>query len=720
MTQVKQDSQDISVSLGDDGVVIMAIDVPGERMNIIKDTFYKSLHIALDELENNQAAKAAVIISGKENSFIAGADIKIIQTIDSIEQSKMLTRQGHELMNRIAAAKKPIVAAINGICLGGGCELALACHARVLSDDAKTGVGLPEVNLGILPGFGGSQRLPRLIGIMQALDMMLTGRTVYAKKAKRLGFADEVVPNSILLQVAIKTALTLKRNTKKPLSRFLSIKGMQSLLLEQNRFGQKIVCQQARKQILAKTHGNYPAPMKIIDVVEQGLRMSLAKALDNEIDGFAELAVTPESKQLINIYFAHTALKKDSFVKSKSVAPKSIEKVGVLGGGLMGAGIAVVSLDKAGAEVRIKDINDDGIRAAIQHAFNHYQAKLKRRTISTSDAKARLSQFTGTLDYSGFSDADLVIEAVFEDLKLKKQMLQDIEGLGNENMIFASNTSSIPIKNIARGSQRPGNIIGMHYFSPVEKMPLLEIIKHNRTSDTTIVSAVSFGRAQGKTVIVVKDVPGFFVNRILFPYINEAGYLLMEGVAVDKIDKAMVKFGFPVGPFKLLDEVGLAVGAKVQQILQEAYPERMQGTDVVAKMLAADRAGKKNRQGFYDYGNKSRGKQVDVTMYKVLGVNPNTTMSADDIALRCILPLLNEAAYCLDEKVIGCARDGDIGAVFGIGFPAFRGGIYRYIDTLGATEVVKQLQALQKIHGDRFVPAAGLVDLAENKSQYHQ
>ena len=717
----KDSAQDVSFVLGEDGVAILTIDVPGERMNILKQTFYQAIHDCLDRLENNADAKAAVIISGKNDSFIAGADINIINSINNIERAKELCQQGHDMMNRIAGSKKPIVAAVNGICLGGGFELALACHARVLSDHAKTAVGLPEVKLGVLPGFGGSQRLPRLIGILPALDMMLTGRNIMAKKAKRMGIADEVVPKPILLAVAAQKALSMLKQAaqgKMNLKTLLSISNAKSLLLEKNNYGRKFVCGQARKQTLAKTHGNYPAPLKIIDLVERGLGLSLPQALKIEIESFAELAITPESKELIHIYFAHTALKKDNFVKS-DVKLKLVKRVGVLGGGLMGSGIAVVSLDKGNADVRIKDINDDGIRSSIAHVNRHYQEKLKRRSISKSDAQHKLSRFTGTVDYSGLKRADLIIEAVFEDLKLKKQMLHDIESLGNEETIFATNTSSIPIKNIARGSARPEKVIGMHYFSPVEKMPLLEIIKHNRTSDETIATAVNFGRAQGKTVIVVKDVAGFFVNRILFPYINEAGYLLMQGVAVDQIDKAMVKFGFPVGPFKLLDEVGLAVGTKVQHILQEAYGDRMQGAMVVDTLLAAGYGGKKGGKGFYSYNKKDKGKVVDDAVYKLLGVSPNQSLKSEDIVMRCILPLLNEAAYCLDEKVINSARDGDIGSVFGIGFPPFRGGPFRYIDGLGASVMVENLKALQDKHGERFAPATGLLKLAESGGSYY-
>lgn len=721
-TRTQQSTGDIGFSLGDDGIAVLTVDVPGERMNILKETFFASADEALSEVESNDAVKAAVIVSGKPDSFIAGADIHIIESIRTTQQAAELCARGHDLMNRIAGSRKPFVAAINGICLGGGFEMALACHARVLSDHPKTTVGLPEVQLGVLPGFGGTQRLPRLVELPQALDMMLTGRHVGAKKARRLGIADEVVPQALLLHAAVQRAGRLARGglSKKPRgASLLSVVGWRRLLLEGNRYGRRLVFGRAHQQMMAKTHGNYPAPKRILDVVNQGLDMALADALDNEIRGFAELAVTEESKQLINIYFAHTAIKKETFVKD-GVEARPVTKVGVLGGGLMGSGIATVSLDKADVDVRIKDISDDGLRQSMQRAHQYYQSKVRRGSISRTDAAHQLNRLTGTLDYSGLSGADLVIEAVFEDLKLKKAMVKDIESLGNEHTVFASNTSSIPIKDIARGSGRPQNIVGMHYFSPVEKMPLLEVIKHNRTSAETIATAVQFGKRQGKTVIVVKDVPGFFVNRVLFPYINEAGYLVSEGVPIDVVDKAMVGWGFPVGPFKLLDEVGVDVGAKVQQILEKAYGARMQGTSIVARMLDAGRIGKKAGKGFYDYSGKSKGKSVDPSVYKVLDVSPGADIDERTIMARCSLPLMNEAARCLDDKVIQSARDGDIGAVFGIGFPPFRGGPFRHMDSVGAAAVVEQLREFEKQHGERFTPTAGLVELAEEAGRFYR
>lgn len=720
-TQPITTTPDVTVETRADGVAVLNIDVPGERMNILKESFFPAMQAALDEVEKNPAVKAAVIISGKSDSFIAGADIHIIRSLQTVDEAASVCRLGHSIMDRIAASVKPYVVAIHGIALGGGCELALACHSRVISDDPKTALGLPEVNLGVLPGFGGTQRLPRLIGIAPALDMMLTGKHIYAYKAKSLGLADEVVAKPILLEVAAKIALDLVQGKsprkQKPWTWYLSSKGLQTLALERNPFGRKLVFKQARKQVQSKTRGNYPAPGKIIESVEYGIGVSHAEGLNREIRRFAELAVTPQAKQLMNIYFAQTALKKETFVGA-DVKPLPVRKLGILGGGLMGAGIAMVSLDKAGVDVRIKDINDKGIRNSMKHAHEYYQDKVRKRILSPAAAAQYLNRFTGTLDYTGFRSADLVIEAVFEELKLKQQMVSDIEALGNAKTVFATNTSSIPIQDIARNAQRPERIIGMHYFSPVEKMPLLEIIRHSGTSDETIATAVAFGKQQGKTVIVVKDVPGFYINRILFPYINEAGYLAMEGVQIDAIDRALMNWGMPVGPFKLLDEVGLDVGVKVQHILEQAYGKRMQASEMVDKLIADQRFGKKAQKGFYDY--KSGGKLVDPTVYTLLGIKPGKNLPDTEIVERCMLPLLNEAALCLEEGVIASTRDGDIGTVFGIGFPPFRGGPFRYMDTLGAGALLTKLKQYQQQFGERFTPAPNLEHMAQANERFYK
>jgi 3-hydroxyacyl-CoA dehydrogenase/enoyl-CoA hydratase/3-hydroxybutyryl-CoA epimerase len=440
--------------------------------------------------------------------------------------------------------------------------------------------------------------------------------------------------------------------------------------------------------------------------------------LSIEADRFGELTTSLEAKQLMNIYFATTALKKERYVSS-SAKPDTVKKVGILGGGLMGAGIATVSIDKANASVRIKDIRDEGILSAHHYLNEFYSKRIKRRILTKEEAKSKLNKLTGSLNYSGFDQCDLIIEAVFEDIDLKHQMVKDIESLGNERTVFASNTSSIPITAIAEKAQRPENILGMHYFSPVEKMPLLEIIKHQGTSDQALATAVDFGRKQGKTVIVVNDGAGFYVNRILAPYLNAALELALEGVKFDAIDQAITNFGFPVGPIKLLDEVGLDVGSKIQPVLEEAFGERMASIGVQKTLLDKGRLGKKVKKGFYRYDEPGKSKEIDETIYEELNITQSIELSEKAIVERCVYRMLNEAVLCLDHEIISSTRDGDIGAIFGIGFPPFLGGPFRYIDRLGISYVVDKLNQLEKTHGKKYEPAPLLLSMAEKNETFY-
>ncbi|PCI27690.1 MAG: fatty acid oxidation complex subunit alpha FadJ [SAR324 cluster bacterium] len=699
----------------DDGIAIITIDVKGETMNTLKDGFADEARDIFSRVKSDSTIKGAVVISGKPDSFIAGADINMISDVQSAEEASDLSRLGHVNMNAIEHCGKPVVAAIHGPCLGGGYELALACHARIVSDDKKTILGLPEVMLGLLPGGGGTQRLPRLIGVAKALDLMLTGRQVKALKAYKMGMVDEIVPQPILLQTAIEKVKGLL-NGKKNRPRKLTL---QDRLLEKNPVGLSLVFSQALKTVLSKTKGNYPAPIRIIECVKTGLKQGLEKGCALEAKRFGELAVSPESRQLIGIFQASNDLKKESFVEDEQVTARSIKNLGILGGGLMGAGIGFVSLDRADCDVRVKDLNQEGINAARKHIYDQYAKKTKRKSMTRSQANQQMARFSGSTSYDGFAKADLVIEAVFESLDLKRQMVQDIEKNCRRDTIFATNTSSLLVTDIAKGAARPGNVIGMHYFSPVEKMPLLEIIVHEGTDDCVTASAVELGRKQGKTVIVVKDGAGFYVNRILGPYMNEATWLTQEGIPFDQIDKAMLQWGFPVGPIALLDEVGVDVAYKTEANLIHAYGERMKSSGAGEKMIADGRLGKKVKKGIYLYGGKSKEKKIDPEIYKLLDITPNKTMPPEQIAERCILPLVNEAVRCLEEGVIRCARDGDIGAIFGIGFAPFRGGPFRYIDALGADQIVQKLQNLEAKFGERFKPAESLLKKAKTGEKYY-
>ncbi len=712
-----------SLEVLDNGVGIIRIDVPNESMNVLKAEFADQIEAVFSDVKANGSIQGLVVTSGKDNSFVAGADVKVLDACETELDVKQIAQTGQVLFDKIEGMKMPVIAAIHGPALGGGLELAMACHGRVVSDSDKTVLGLPEVQLGLLPGSGGTQRLPKLVGLQKALDMMLTGKQLRAKQALKAGLVDDMVPQSILLETAVNMALKgkPKRKAKK--------QPLMTKLLENNPFGRKVLFDQAGKQVMRQTKGNYPAPLRIIECIRTGVEMGYRKGLEIEAQRFSELCMTSESKALRSIFFATTEMKKETGVEG--VEPDEVLKAGVLGGGLMGGGIAFVTTNKAKVPARIKDIAHEGIRNAFKYSYDILNKKVKRRFMTNAQMQKQLSLLSAGTDYVGFKDCDIIVEAVFEDLDLKQKMVADIEANCSENTVFASNTSSLPIRNIAAKAERPENVIGLHYFSPVDKMPLVEVIATEQTSDKTISTTVEFARRQGKTPIVVKDEAGFFVNRILGLYMNEAANIAMEGEPVENIDKALTKFGFPVGPMTLLDEVGIDVGSKVSAILFDAFGERFSAPAAMEKLTNDDRKGKKNQKGFYLYGKaaqpslmdkitfKKKGKQVDESVYRVLGVTPASKYSTDEIAQRCVVQLLNEAARCLDDGIVRNPRDGDIGMIFGTGYPPFQGGPFRYMDSFGIANLVSVLKEYQAKFGDRFEPAPLLVKMAEDGKTFY-
>ena len=715
-------TEGLTIEKRDDGVAIVRMDIPGEPMNTLKADFVDTFMEVFSSVENDPEIKAVVFTSGKKDSFIAGADITMLENVTTAEEGARISREGHKAMSRIENFPKPVVAAIHGPALGGGLEVALSCHARVASDSKKTKLGLPEAQLGLLPGAGGTQRLPRLIGVQPALDMMLTGKQLDAKKALKLGLVDDVVPPSILLETAVELALSRIDYVPKRDSFIEQLRDKEAVTefaLAKNPVGRKILFDQARKQLHKQTRGNYPAQDLIIDVVKAGLEGGFEAGLEAEARGFGRLLTTEESTNLMSIFFATTALKKDSGVDDPNVKPREVKKVGMLGAGLMGAGIAYVTTAVAKIPVRLKDRDADGVMAGLRYVRGIIDGRVKRKRPTEQQANHLMLQTTGTTTYAGLQDADVVIEAVFEDLALKGQMVRDVEEAGREDVIFASNTSSLPITHIAAASKHPETVIGMHYFSPVHKMPLLEIIVTDQTADWVTATCVELGKRQGKQVIVVKDGVGFYTSRVLAPMMNEAAHLVAEGVPIEKIDTAMLNWGFPVGPIKLTDEVGIDVGAKVGKIMLDAFGERMSPPDGMQNLIDDERYGRKNGRGFYLYGDKKK-KGVDESVYEILGVTPNNkSITSEDIAWRCSLQFVNEACRCFGEGILRSARDGDVGAIFGLGFPPFRGGPFRFVDQVGAKEILGRLRELEKQLGPRFSPAPVLEEIARSGQIFH-
>jgi 3-hydroxyacyl-CoA dehydrogenase/enoyl-CoA hydratase/3-hydroxybutyryl-CoA epimerase len=697
------------------GIAIVTFNLPGEPVNKLSSAVKAEMESLLVRLREDTAVRGVVLISGKPDNFIAGADIEEFTAIANQTEAERLSFEGQETVSRLETLPKPIVAAIHGACLGGGLEVALACHYRIASDHSKTVLGLPEVQLGLIPGAGGCQRLPRLIGARAALDMILTGKTERATKAYRLGLVDEVVPASILRQVAIAAAERLAREglPKRQLKG-----GVAGMFLDGTSAGRRLVYRGARKQVLKKTGGHYPAPLAALGAVEVGLEQGIAAGLAEEHRAFGELAVGDVSRKLVQIFFATTALKKDDGVRSGTAVPRQIRRLGIVGSGFMGAGIAGTAVLNVEVDTRLKDSDLARVGKGLKAATSLLKERLHRRRITKQQYERLSALLSGSVDYRGFGRADLVIEAVFEELEVKRQVLAELEAELRPEAIIATNTSTIPIHQISARARHPGRVLGMHFFSPVERMPLLEVIPTEATTPDTIVTAVRFGRRMGKTVIVVADRPGFWVNRILSPYLNEAGYLLQEGVSIELIDRTMTGFGFPVGPVALLDEVGLDVAQKAGSVMHEAFGDRMKPAAVLPRMLGATRLGRKNGRGFYSYkaGHKAG---VDRSVYQLLGVRPSEEIHEDLVERRLVYCMLNEAALACADRVVRSPRDADIGAIFGIGFPAFRGGPLRMIDDAGASRVVEVLYQLQEQFGERFRPAPSLLEMARSGGRYY-
>ncbi len=701
----------------DDGVAVITYDQPSSTVNTINSRLAPAFDAVFDIIENDHTIVAAVLFSGKPDNWIAGADIDELANIESAADGEALSRNGQRVLNKLAALSKPVVAAIHGAALGGGLEVALACSHRICTDHPKTMLAVPEVQLGLIPGAGGTQRLPAIVGLQAALDMVLSGKNVRARKALQIGLVHEMVHPAILRTVAIERARSLARGEPSPAR--ARRHGASTVLLEDNALGRMLVFKRARDTVLAKTKGHYPAPLAALDAIQKGATDGFDAGLSEEARHFGILAVSAECRELVYLFFATTALKKDTGLAADQTAiAQPVRKLGILGAGFMGAGIASVAV-QAGSLVRIKDASLDRVAAGWRSVRDVLRQRQQRHQITRLHMDDMLSQFGGTTTYDGFANAELVIEAVFEDITVKHQVLREVERAA-PRAIFASNTSTIPIGEIASVAAHPENVVGMHFFSPVHKMPLLEVIVTDTTSATTTATAVAYGRTLGKTVIVVRDGPGFFVNRILAPYINESGRLIDEGATIDTVDAALTQFGFPVGPITLLDEVGLDIAGKSGPIMAAAFGARMERTPTLQRVIDSGRLGRKSRKGFYRYDESGKRLGVDESIYALTPAGASRHQrSADEIQRRTVLPMLNEAVRCLEEGIVRSARDGDIGAVFGIGFPPFRGGPFRYLDALGAAWVAAELDALNAIHPGRFVPATLLRTMAASGARFH-
>ena len=621
-----------------EGIAWVVFGDPNAKVNIFNADNMAALDRILDELLREKP-KRVVFISGKPGTFIAGADIKELQEIRDATHAEELSRAGHRVFAKIADL--PSVAAIDGACLGGGCELALACRYRVATDNPKTQIGLPETQLGIIPGWGGTQRLPALIGLRAALDIIVPGKSLDAGRALKVGLVDAVVPAIGLRAAATKIARTRSSAPVFPPA--------------------FIVRSMARKLTLAKTRGHYPAPLKAIEVAGRGI--------DAEVRAFGEIAPTPVCRNLIRLFFLR---EKYSKLKVGDAKGWKAHKVGVLGAGTMGAGIAMWCSAR-GLTVRLKDIKPEFVAAGMKRIEEAYRDGVKRRKITGLQMEHGMARVHPTTDYTGFGDCDLVVEAVLEKIEVKRALYNELISLLRQDCVIASNTSAIPIDELAAATGRPEKFVGIHFFNPVHKMPLVEVVRGTKTAPEVLAAAVEFAKQLKKIPVVVKGSPGFLVNRLLMPYLNEAGVVLGEGVGVEAMDKAMVDFGWPMGPARLIDEIGIDVTLDVARELAEAFRDRMVVAPILKQVHEQGLKGRKGGAGFYvgDRPNPA----VKLTGSKM--------MSAGEIQKRLMNAMVGEAKLCMKEGIVADEDDIDVGLIFGTGFPPFRGGLVKWARDTG-------------------------------------
>jgi 3-hydroxyacyl-CoA dehydrogenase/enoyl-CoA hydratase/3-hydroxybutyryl-CoA epimerase len=696
----------LALEVSGDGVAWLVFDRPSSRVNLLTMAVMTRLDELLGEIESRSASgsiRVLIVRSGKEASFIAGADVNEIRGVTTAAEGEAAAREGQRIFRRLELLRVPTIAAVDGICLGGGLELILACGHRIASDRPETRLGLPEVRLGIIPGFGGTTRLPRLVGLREALPLILTGKPIPAKKAQRIGLLDEAVPPQILYERAAALAVEATQGkTRRRKRQPLTVR-----LLNQSAPGRALVLAQARKQVLRETHGHYPAPLLALETISKSLGAPLELAFDYEAKALGSLIPTPVSKNLIHVFELMEAAKR----AGPKARPRDVEQVGVLGAGVMGGGIAQL-MAANNVFVRLKDIRADAVGQGLRHARELFDKAVERGRMKGRDAQRHMDHIVPTLDYSGFGTVDLVIEAVVERMDVKKTVLSEVESRVPEACVLTSNTSSLSITEMQSALDRPDDFCGMHFFNPVHRMPLVEVIRGKRTSDEAVSTVFALARRLDKTPIIVNDGPGFLVNRILSPYLNEAGWLLAEGASIKKIDDALLDFGMPMGPLRLLDEIGLDVARHAGTVMHEAFGERMKPAPPLEKLAAHALLGRKGSRGFYLYDGRKETPNAQV--YQILQGSPrlHEDVSPDEICARTVFSMVNEAARTLADHIVRGAGDVDLGMITGTGFPPFRGGLLRYADSLGLATVLARLEAFARDHGPRFEPAPLLAELA--------
>ncbi|HET7699795.1 MAG TPA: 3-hydroxyacyl-CoA dehydrogenase NAD-binding domain-containing protein [Candidatus Limnocylindria bacterium] len=677
---------------GADGVGRIVIDRPTDSVNAIDPPLLAALLRAVADARA-AAPRGLVLWSAKPDQFVGGADLSLLTSALSAADISEASRAMQRVVTEIAALPFVTVAAINGSALGGGCELALACDWRVAADAPSVRVGLPEISLGLLPAGGGTQRLPRLVGLPRALDLILNARRLGARRALRAGLVDEVVHPAALERAARDRAL---RGQKRGLAGGATAMERAATWLAPAR---AIALRQARDRVSKEAKGHYPAPLRAIEAIATGLAHGMERGMAVEAEAFGELATGTVARNLIVLFLSGLKQRRSASADlPDATAPRDIA---VVGAGLMGSGIAQ-SAALAGMTVRLRDVDDAAISRGLAQVRSLTEDAGRKGVVDRREARRAIARVTATTDWTGFARSELVIEAVFEELELKRRVLAEIEAAVPETTVIASNTSALPIADLARDARHPERVVGMHFFSPVHRMQLIEIVRPRAAAPVALARAISAGQALGKTVIVVRDGPGFYTTRVIGVMLGEATRLLYEGARIEDVDAAMTAYGWPIGPFALMDEVGLAVARHAGETVAAAVGADSRA-NAVQVLTDAGLTGKRGGEGFYRYDGKKR--TPNDRVYELLGAR--ATAWREDVAERLTALFTNAAARCLDEGVLRTPAEGDLGAVLGLGFPPFLGGPFRYADARGAA-LRDMLRALAERHGPHYQPADGL------------
>ena len=704
------------------GITTVTFDLPGEKVNKLSTAVMLELQSHLEKIKNSNT-QFVIFKSAKPKIFIAGADIEEIKELKTADQVKAAVTQGQSIFNMIEDLPMPTMALINGACAGGGCELILSCDYRIASEDSSTRIGLPETQLGILPGFGGCIRLPRVVGLQASLDIILAGKLLNAKKAQKIGLVDYVVHPNLLESFAereiakiLKSGVVKRRKKFKP-------KGFVAKLLEGPVRG--FVFNAAKKATLKATKGHYPAPIEAMTVICKTYGMKdREKALNIECEHFIKCATTDISKNLIHVFYLTEMVKKSTGVTDKNIKGRKVQNLGVLGAGTMGGGIAYVAADK-GISVRVKDISYEANAKALKHAFDLWKKLAKKKVIDQYQFSQKMSLISTGLDFAGFKNLDITIEAIVEDMGIKQKVIGQTAAQMRSDAIIVTNTSSLSVNEMSKGHPHPEFFAGMHFFSPVHKMPLVEVIRGEKTSDETIATVFELSKKMGKMPVVVKDGPGYLVNRLLLPYMAEAAFFMAEGMDINTVDKAFVKeFGMPMGPFELMDSVGLDVCVKVLNIFKKAYPERVEVPALMQKLSEnKSRLGQKTNLGFYKYDSSGRKTEVDAGIYSELGMSaPTNPYDVKECLERGVFAMINECALALDaDKIVETPHEVDLAMIMGTGFPPFRGGLLKYADSIGCKYIATQLTtyAEKRNAKARLTPNAKLIARAESGKLFY-